>query len=298
MTYPSGPVMVWELAGRPSRASIRVEPVPAPCAMCGQHAGETAATKTAIGGNFTDQYLLARPDSPRICYACTWVCSGKPPDTIRMWTVAAAPGRGFGPSHPKSPGWGNSDLLLTARNDMREVVALLADPPDGPWLVSIAETGQKHHLPYARINHGQARWTIRMDAIDITATPAQFRHVLGNTVALRTAGFTAAEIEQLAPQVHKLTAGNLPIWRHHAQQLAPYKGSALLHLTNFVLNKEHLNEYATAYGAPGPRHDDQLGQQVHQRPAGHPRRGPDPRPGPVDTGPHRAGDGLLDGVLF
>lgn len=297
MSYPSGPVMVWELAGRPTRASIRPEPVAGVCAMCGRQVDESLPTAKAIGGNFTDQYLLSRPDSPRICYACTWVCSGKPPDTVRMWTVAAAPGRAFGPSHPKAP-WGNDQVHLTARNDMRQVVALLADPPDGPWLVSIAESGQKHHLPYARINHGRGRWTVRMDAVDVTATPDQFRHVFGHVVALRKAGYTAAEIEQLSPPVHKLTGDGLATWRHHSMALVPYKGGALVHLATFLINKEHLDEYVAAYGAPGPGHADRLGQPVHQRPARHPRRDADARPGGVDTRQDGAGDGLLDGVLF
>ena len=298
MRWASGPVMVWELAGRPVRDSIRPEPVPGVCAMCGRHVDTSLATAKAIGGNFTDQYQLARPDSPRICYACVWVCSGKPPDTVRMWTVACAPGAGFPASHPKSPGWGNADLLLTARNDMRQVVAMLADPPDGPWLVSVAESGQKHPLPYARINHGTALWTVRMDAVDVTATPGMWRHVFGHVVALRTAGYTAAEIEQLAPPVHKLTAEGMPVWRHHAGHLTPHRGSALIHLATFLINKEHLDEYHRLYGAPGPADADRVGVPVHQRPAGHARGDTGTGQGSVDQGADGAGDGLLDGVLF
>ncbi|HEY9474599.1 MAG TPA: hypothetical protein VIS06_12210 [Mycobacteriales bacterium] len=247
-TFATAPVMVWELAGRPVRESLNPEAVPGVCAMCGRTVDVSMPTAKAIGGNFTDQYLLARPDSTRVCYACVWVCSGKPPDTVRMWTVAASEAAEFGPSHPKAPGWGNSHLLLTARNDMRQVVDLLADPPDADWVVSVAESGQKHHLPYARINHGTGQWTVRMDAVDVTATPGQFRTVLGHVLRLRAVKFSAGAIETLDPG-NGLTAATLPVWRAHAEPLAPWRGSPLLHLTCFVIKKEHMDEYIGRYGA-------------------------------------------------
>ena len=300
MNYPSGPVMVWELAGRPRRESLRSEQVPAVCAMCGQYADETVHTRHTIGGkSFTDQYLLARPDSDRTCYGCAWCCTGKGMDQIRMWTIVARTDRVLPPSNPKAI-FASPHVHFTSRADMRMVVETLADPPDGPWLVAVAESGQKHTVPYARVNHGAGRWTVRMDAADITATPAQFRCVFGHAVRLRAAGFTAAEIEELAPSVHRLTPEVLPVWRHHAAELEPYRGSGLLHLAVFMINKEHLDEYVTRYGAPtpGPGDADRMGEPVHQCPAGHPRGGAGSGPGCVDPSPHRAGDGDLDGVLF
>lgn len=245
-TYASGPVMVWELAGRPRRESLVAEPVAGVCAMCGRHVDESLSTAKGIGGNFTDQYLFHRPDSTRICYACTWVCGGKPPDTVRMWTVLARPDITLPASNPKAPPFGGDHLHLTARNDMRAVVATLADPPDGPWLVSVAESGQKHHVPYARPNHGGAQWTVRMDALDVTATPTEFRTVLGHVLHLRNARFSAEEIEAVTPRM--LTADTLPVWQHHGEALLPWRRSALLHLTCFLPNKEHIDEYLAFYG--------------------------------------------------
>lgn len=252
-TWPTAPVMVWELAGRPQRASIVDEPVSGVCAMCGRDVDRTLSTDRALGGNFTDQYLLARPGSNRVCYACVWVCSGKPPDTVRMWTVAASPGRLLPASHPKAP-WGNTAVHLTARNDMRAVVGMLTDPPDGDWVVSLAESGQKHHLPYARINHGAGRWTVRMDATDITSTPGEFRGVLAHVLALRAAKFSAAAIEALDPG-NALTAVTLPVWACHAEALMPWRGSPLLHLACWLPNKEHLDEYCDTYPAGGSARD-------------------------------------------
>lgn len=300
MKYASGPVMVWELAGRPRRASLAAEPVAATCAMCGRDVAESVHVKHSIGGkSFTDQYLLARRGSDRTCYGCAWVCTGKGMDQIRMWTIVAVPDRELPPSNPKAQ-YATPHLHCTSRADMRTVVDTLADPPDGPWLVAVAESGQKHTIPYARINHGAGRWRVRMDARDITATPGEFREVFGRVLALRKAGFTPGEIEALEPPVGRLNAATLPIWRHHAAALSPWRGSPLLHLATFLPNKEHLDEYLSRFPADGPGSGDadRLGRGVPVRDPRQRGRGEDRAEAVVGPGPDRVGDGDGDGCLF
>jgi hypothetical protein len=243
--------MVWELAGKPTPAAADLFGDNAGfCAMCGSWEQRTAVTAKAIGGNFTDQYLIARPDSDRICEGCVWICSGKPPATVRMWTVIARPDRPAPPSAGKCVLPTGGFLQYTSRADMRWTVATLADPPDGPWLVSVAESGQKHHVPYAQINHGAGRWTVRMDQADIVASPSEFRAVFTHVVALRAAGFTSGEIEQGAPSIVRLSTGDgLAVWRRHGQPLEPFRRSPLLHLACFLPNKEHMDEYTRTYPA-------------------------------------------------
>lgn len=273
--FVTAPVMVWHLAGRPRRASLTAEPVPGVCAMCGQHAEDTVHVKRTIAGkSFTDQYLLRRPDSVRTCYACAWVCTGKGMDQVRMWTVLARTDRDLPPSNPKAQ-YATSHLHCTSRADMRAVVDTLADPPAGQWVVAVAESGQKHTLPYAAVNRGPGRWRVRMDAADITATPAEFRDVFSRACALRKAGHAAAEIENLEPSYARLaTPGALGEWTAHATPIAPWKKSPLLHLAVFLITKEHLDEYTDRYpagptrgfGRGIPGHDAGLGRRGHDRP--------------------------------
>lgn len=249
----SGPRMLWRLCGSPpvtGSTAAHLADHAAVCAMCGETRPRTAPTAKAIGGNFTDQYLISRPDSDRVCDGCLWVCAGKPPATVRMWTAVCREDAPAPPSHPKSAAFGNGEHVhFTARNDMRWVVATLADPPDGPWLVTVAESGQKHHAPYARVNSGTGAWTVRMDAADVTAEPAEFARLFAAVVALRRAGFRTAEIETGQPAVGALTAERLAAWRRLSPAVAAHRGSPLLHLTAFLPNKEHLDFYATAYPA-------------------------------------------------
>lgn len=248
--FASATAMAWELAGRPRRDSLAVSLLPGRCAVCGVTAEETVPARATVGcGTFTDQDRLADRSADATCYPCAWALAGRPPASLRNWTVACAPGAGLGKLNPKSAAVVASPrpgLLLTARDDMRAVARLLASPPDGPWCVAVAESGQKHSLPWTPVNHGARGWRVRMDALDVHGTPADFAAVLGHVAALRKAGFPASAIEAVDPG-GRLTAQNLPAWREHAGPLSPWQRSPLLHLAAFIPNKEHLDEYCASY---------------------------------------------------
>lgn len=301
--YPTAPVMVWDLAGRPHRPTLGVTEMPGVCAMCGQSVLRTAPAKKWLEGkSFTDPAHL-RARSGRVCEACAWTVTGKGMDQIRMWTILARTDRALPPSNPKAA-FATRHVHFTTRADMRAVVDTLADPPTGQWVVAVAESGQKHVLPYTRINHGPGRWRIRMDALDIDATPAEFRTVFAHTCALRAAGHTTEEIKHLTPAYSRLTTiEDLTLWQQHATALTPWRSAPLLHLATFLINKEHLDAHTHTYptgtpdagaagldrpGGPVPRRDDVERGRRHDRP--HSLVGP---------GPHRAGDRGRDGdTLF
>lgn len=251
MSYASACVMVWELAGHPHRTTLGVSDTAGVCAMCARHVKQTAPAKKWLENkSFTDPSHL-RAHSDRVCEACAWCATGKGMDQIRMWTTLAREDRVLPPSNPKAA-FATDHLHFTSRADMRAVVDTLANPPgSGKWVVAVAESGQKHTLPYTRINTGAGRWRIRMDARDVDADPGEFATVFAHAVALRAAGFSANEIVPLEPSFGRLSAQTLPVWFHHAAHLAPWRSSGLLHLAAFLINKEHLDEYRTRFPAPG-----------------------------------------------
>lgn len=260
--YRSPCRMVWDLAGRP-------DPTDGPngqgvCALCGEH----DTLHATIGPNFTDYRRLANVDGTRLCVACSWALGGKPPKTLRMWTVVArldqpAPVVQLGDkaSAPVS----GQHLLLTNRRDLRPVASCLAWPPayGSPWLAAVAESGQKHCVPFATVNHGDQRWTVTLDGVDITSAPGEWRHVLAHTAALRAAraapargtqsgspAFTAAAVESgTAPVAAFADAHLVALWQHHIDRLRPWLGTPLLHLANLMITKEHADEYHHTYPA-------------------------------------------------
>jgi hypothetical protein len=251
-SWLSAAAMAWELAGRPRRDGLDAQDAAGTCAVCGAAAGETVPAAATVGnGSFAGQELLTAPWSAVTCYPCAWALAGRPPRSLRNWTVACAPGRGLGPSHPGSaaavPGE-HPGLLLTARNDMRAVAGLLAAPPDGPWCAAVAESGHKHALPWTAVNHGAGRWLVSADTMVMAGEPGVYGMLLGRSAVLRQAGFTAAEITAGEPALTgRLQGAALAVWRAHTAYLASWRDSPLLRLANLMITKEHAGEYAARY---------------------------------------------------
>lgn len=248
--------MIWDLADRPDPGKPGK---PGTCAHCG-HYGPVYGT---LGDNFTDYRMLAHPNEPGLCDACAWVFAGRPPATLRMWSVVArvdqpAPLVTF----DKPPYVGGKYLQLTNRRDLTWLAGTLADPPDGPWLVAVAESGQKHTAPFTPINHGRLQWTVRVDGSDVTSDPHEWATILAHTAALRATRpaqgkkkqdlpwFSATAIETGQPPIVGLDSEALDRWHHHhTTHLAPYVGSGLLHLANLVITRETSDHYTRTYPA-------------------------------------------------
>jgi len=244
--------LVWEAAGCPEPPSQRLYSAEAAvCVMCGRTVGSTAPATRVIGNNFTDQYLFHRSDSTRICPACAWCCAGKPPASLRMWSVVAAPGLLLPPSHSRA--WiQEPDLCLTNRADPAPIADLLLAPPETEWACTVAVSAQKHVVPYGRVNHGgRGSWTVRMETTDVTADADQWRHVLGHTAALRQDGHSADAVRNGCPDLQAVRTGaDLERWRLHADALACYRRAPLLELALWCVTKTTLARYAALAALP------------------------------------------------
>lgn len=228
---------LWERLGRPpvtaaSVASLLVSEQGV-CCICGHEEMITAHADKALGANFSDRGHLTAAGN-RICAACLWCCSGKPPATLRMWSIAAwdaAP-----ESHPKAWLRDTPGVCLTNRANPAPISSLLGDPPDGDWLVTVAYSGQKHVIPYATTNHGGEPWTVRVEDHDVTATPDLWRHVHHHAETLRRLGVPEDAVLDGRPAFIR-TPGQLAAWREHSAQLNPYLHSPLLQLVLWTITK-------------------------------------------------------------
>jgi hypothetical protein len=247
--WPSGPRMVWELMGQPAPSGDVARlfvPCEAPCVMCGLVEPVTAPTsdKRILGGNVTDQYLFARPDSPRMCPGCFWSRAGRGLVSPRQWTVVARIDREAPPNADKVPFAQQAHVHWTSKTNLRWVAETLWEPPDSSWLMSVAESSQKHHLPWARINRGE-RWTVRMVLVDVAGTTGEWRAMFRPVVALRQAGFSPDEIETGRPSIPHIIA-HADLWRTHGEPLTAAGRSPLLHLAVFVATKKDDLDYLAA----------------------------------------------------
>lgn len=237
--------LVHALAGHPdpvaSMAKLLCD-TPGVCAVCARHVERTAEVNRALGANFTDRGMFRADGSGRVCAACLWCCSGKPPATVRMWSIVAAPGQVLPASNPKAWLQDTGGLYLGARGDVTGALvdSVLCAPPEGDWHVSVAQSGQKHVLPYADVNHGPTRWRVRFETVTITATPSQWVHVRSRALAIRRLGVPEPAVLAGRPDFIR-TPDALAAWRDHNDALQPYLGSPLLSLALWTITKGHLS---------------------------------------------------------
>lgn len=237
--------MAWEAAGRPAHG--RVTQGPGTCLVCGTPAEVTVRAKDALGQNF-DLLTARRPDLDAVCEACTWAMAGKPPRTLRMWSIAVTASTPLPPSMPGVPCDGDR-LHLCNRKDLRAVTALLTGGLDDPWAAAVAVSGQKHLLPYAPVNHPGARLTqARFESVTVAYQPATLHRLVGCVAQLRAAGHRPDTIRDCHPSVPALTRHGMAAWRAHAPHITGHAHSPLLDLALHLVTKEHLDELTARYG--------------------------------------------------
>jgi hypothetical protein len=197
----------------------------------------------AVGESFTDHAEVAVPAASNVCVPCVWALSGKPPDTFRLYSVIWRTDRPLSASHPKAVRVA-SGSHLTAKNDLSEVRSILLDPPtDGsPWFCAIADSGQKHVVPFTPTNRGANQWVIRLERDDIHGSPAELGSLLHCCAVLYAAGFNREEILNGRPRAGKLIKAGFEFWRERDRFLNPRRGSALLDLAVFLLRKEGIKD--------------------------------------------------------
>jgi len=153
-----------------------------------------------------------------------------------MWSIVASPGADFGPPNTKCFLQDTPGLLLTNRANPSPIARVLANPPTGEWLVSVAISGQKHVLPYTTVNSGAGRWAVRMENTAVTSTPTEWAHVHAHADALRRMGVPAEDVHTGVPRYLK-TPAELASWREHNHHLTPWLGSPLLSLALWTITK-------------------------------------------------------------
>ena len=236
--------LVWDLAGHPSVSAESVRRLlvvqRGVCAICDTEQEITADANRALGSNFSDHSYQHHPGSSRICEACLWCCSGKPPATLRMWSLIAAPDTDLPPSNPKAWLQNTPGLFLFNRSAPETLNRILANPPLGEWTATVAVSAQKHILPYATVNYGSDAWSVRMEDHNVTSTPQEWKTVHDAAMKLRRMGVPSEAVMEGIPQFIR-TGADLLEWRRLNITITPWLGSPLLDLALWTITKGTMN---------------------------------------------------------
>jgi len=162
------------------------------CWVCGGLADRTMPRADWMGAQFVGQNRARAWSSPRVCEPCACVTAWTTPATMPV------PGRASKPGAKRDLMWrlfsvlyDDGHVTVANKGDKPAIRAWLRAPKRGPWFAAIADSGQKHVVPWAPVNG--ARGTSRVLFEEMEVTLGDWR--LGDDMtALLTAGPSKDEI--------------------------------------------------------------------------------------------------------
>lgn len=169
-----------QLAGSPTQDGC--EDHHAHCVVCAAEVARTMPYDRWQGATFTDQNKLRGHGlSDRVCEPCVWAHAWNPPPgwvpdaeaTERKRAAKRAAGKVVDESKERPPNlrlfshlYDERGYVYANKGDKPTLRAWLCSPKVGEWWAAIADTGQKHVVPWARRNRGQ-RGVVRFEAVDV-----------------------------------------------------------------------------------------------------------------------------------
>lgn len=147
------PSLIHRVSGSPHVDGCADVPIDA-CWFCGGSSNRSMPTKAWIKDGFTNGNRVRAPDSDRVCEGCVFVCSrispvpGRPP----------AAGKKFGGNFRNYSHCievrtdGRIEYLNATKAENERVRDFLRRPKTGDWFCAVAQSGQKHCIPWAPKN--------------------------------------------------------------------------------------------------------------------------------------------------
>jgi len=131
---------------------------------------------------------------------------------------------------------------LSTRNQIRE---WLCNPPEPPFTIAIAESGQKHILFLAQEAHDRDRFPIQFELDAMLIDRAEFLSTLNIYESLMALSFSKTEIDSGHYRSDRLLA-YMAKWEPLEYAIAPHRGRRLLQLISHVAKNPVLNAETAA----------------------------------------------------
>lgn len=217
------------------------------CYLC----GKPATLPLQLKDSFTAHSVCKVPTSNLMCDRCNAAING---EEKQLWYWNEAKSKW-------SPLWGRSlsrlyqgDRLLAptiegehtekgktfpvvsalpTRAQMRE---WLINPPDPPFTIAIAESGQKHILPWAQEGLDRNYFPVQFELDSLWVRRAEFTDLLQHFESLMALDFSKTEIVSGEYHSDRLMRG-INQYLPHDQVVAPYRRGRLLQLVSHVAQK-------------------------------------------------------------
>lgn len=219
------PQIVYEAHGSPSVDGCE-EAAPSRCYICAGAVARGKPVREWMGSNYSDQNRVRCPLASHVCEACVYVHSrtspvlGRPPGPCAVCKgtlkVQVVPKKGkaksskSGEDCQKCNGTGLQSAggnfrsyshccdevgyLNASKGEKHLLREFLSRDHKGPWFCAVADSGQKHVLPFAPLNGPGRAGAVRFEEA-LVEVPDE-HSLIDEMIALLTAGVTKEEIER------------------------------------------------------------------------------------------------------
>lgn len=194
--------------------------------------------KDVLSATFTNHALARASWSQTVCQACVCMIKGA------AWRayVEAHPERGLIAVHPL--GWHSFSHLFSPSSTVcglrrSEIGAIMTAPPAPPFLLSLSESGKKHHIFRGAVATSRARFPVQMEETTIWVTHADYLACAAAARALFDLGASREAIETGRYHPVTLRALGTSRWRSLEDGVRPWRvrEPALLHLALFTFTR-------------------------------------------------------------
>jgi hypothetical protein len=222
------------------------------CYLCGKPGSQPLSLKDS----FTAHSIAKCPDSKHLCDRCHWViplrCWYLNPNKnawgklfSRNWSWLFQGEKVISPIIAGDRGEGKDKLPIVSSLPTRaEIRGWLLNPPEPPFTIVVAESGQKHLVPFAPEAHSRDYFPILFE-MDTLYISSGFRGILEQFEELMRLGFGKTEI--LTGEYRSETLKNcLEEWDKIESIISQQRGSRLFELVAHVAQKPEPKESVQA----------------------------------------------------
>lgn len=214
------------------------------CYIC----GSTPATQPLrLADSFTNHAACRVPSSDKMCDRCAWVIP------LRCW-YWNTPKQKWSKLFARNWSWLISIKISwpkfsQERTELKDTLTVVSDlptralirdwllnPPEPPFTIAIAESGQKHILPWAQEAHSCDRFPVQFEMDALYIDRLEFAILVSIYEDLMALGFSKTEIDTGDYKSDKLM-NNLERWEELERAIQPHRATRLLELVSYVGQK-------------------------------------------------------------
>ena len=134
------------------------------CYFCGASCGDEFPTKDHVQDTFTNRDVVHFPGSEYCCPGCI-EASGQGPDQMEMLDGVIRVRENARGMQPRMYSWiiTASKRWAATKAHIAQIRAFILDPPDPPFVVVLADSGQKQLLFRAPVAHDRDRFPVLLE---------------------------------------------------------------------------------------------------------------------------------------